>query len=89
MRAVVTVVGKDTVGILSKVSGICAENKMNVIEVSQTILQDMFCMIMLVETVDEGADFASFSDEIKAEGEKLGLVIHAMHEDVFNSMHRI
>ncbi len=88
MRAVVTVVGKDMVGILSRVSGICAENKMNVIEVSQTILQDMFCMIMLVET-SEGANFASFSDEIKAEGEKLGLVIHAMHEDVFNSMHRI
>ncbi|MBE6755718.1 MAG: ACT domain-containing protein [Clostridia bacterium] len=89
MRAVVTVVGKDMVGILSKVSGICAENRMNVIEVSQTILQDMFCMIMLVETADEGANFAAFADAIKAEGEKLGLVIHAMHEDVFNSMHRI
>lgn len=89
MRAVVTVVGKDMVGILSKVSGICAENRMNVIEVSQTILQDMFCMIMLVETVDESANFAVFADSLKAEGEKLGLVIHAMHEDVFNSMHRI
>ena len=89
MRAVVTVVGKDMVGILSKVSGICAENRMNVIEVSQTILQDMFCMIMLVETADEGANFAAFADSLKAEGEKLGLVIHAMHEDVFNSMHRI
>ena len=89
MRAVVTVVGKDMVGILSKVAGICAENKMNVIEVSQTILQDMFCMIMLVETADESADFAAFADSLKAEGEKLGLVIHAMHEDVFNSMHRI
>ena len=89
MRAVVTVVGKDMVGILSKVSGICAENRMNVIEVSQTILQDMFCMIMLVETADESANFAAFADAIKDEGEKLGLVIHAMHEDVFNSMHRI
>ena len=89
MRAVVTVVGKDMVGILSKFSGICAENRMNVIEVSQTILQDMFCMIMLVETADESANFAAFADSLKAEGEKLGLVIHAMHEDVFNSMHRI
>ena len=89
MRAVVTVVGKDMVGILSKVAGICAENRMNVIEVSQTILQDMFCMIMLVETADESANFAAFADSLKAEGEKLGLVIHAMHEDVFNSMHRI
>ena len=46
-------------------------------------------MIMLVETADESANFSAFSDEIKSEGEKLGLVIHAMHEDVFNSMHRI
>ena len=89
MRGIITVVGKDMVGILAKVSGVCAENGVNVIEVSQTILQDMFCMIMLVETADESADFAAFADSLKAEGEKLGLVIHAMHEDVFNSMHRI
>lgn len=89
MRAIVTVVGKDTVGILSKVSTICAENRMNVIEVTQSVLQDMFCMIMLIETADKSADFSRFSDEIKAEGEKAGLVIHAMHEQVFNSMHHI
>lgn len=89
MKAVVTVVGKDMVGILAKVSGVCAENGMNVIEVSQSILQDMFCMIMLVETKSEKSDFAKFSETLKAEGEKMGLVIHSMHADVFDSMHHI
>ena len=89
MRAVITVIGKDMVGILAKVATECSNHNINVIEVTQSILQDMFCMIMLVETADEGANFAAFADAIKAEGEKLGLVIHAMHEDVFNSMHRI
>jgi len=89
MRAVVTVVGKDMVGILSKVSCVCAENQMNIIEVSQSILQEMFCMIMLVEAKSKEADFAAFSDRLKEEGNKLGLVIHAMHEEVFDSMHHI
>lgn len=89
MKAVVTVVGKDTVGILAKVSGVCAENGMNVEEVSQTILQDMFCMIMLVEAKAENTDFAKFSNTLKSEGEKMGLVIHAMHADVFETMHHI
>lgn len=89
MKAVVTVVGKDTVGILAKVSGICAENQMNVVEVSQTILQDMFCMIMLVEGNDENSDFSKFSKMLKEEGEKVGLVIHSMHADVFETMHHI
>ena len=89
MKAVVTVVGKDTVGILAKVSGVCAENGMNVEEVSQTILQDMFCMIMLVESKGENTDFAKFSGTLKAEGEKMGLVIHTMHADVFDTMHHI
>lgn len=89
MRAVVTVVGKDMVGILSKVSGICAENRMNVIEVSQTILQDMFCMIMLVDFEKANVPFTEFSDKVTAIGNEMSLSIHVMHEDIFNSMHRI
>ena len=89
MRAVITVIGRDVVGILAEVSGKCSELNVNIAEVTQSVLQDMFCMIMLVETADESANFAAFADSLKAEGEKLGLVIHAMHEDVFNSMHRI
>lgn len=89
MRAVITVVGKDKVGILAKVSSVCAENNINIIEVSQSILREMFCMIMLVETADNEKSFMAFSDNLKKEGEKQGLVIHAMHEDIFDSMHRI
>ena len=62
MRAVITVVGKDMVGILHKVSGICANNNVNIVEVSQSILQDMFCMIMLTDIGKCSLPLAEFSD---------------------------
>ncbi len=89
MRAVITVVGKDTVGILSGVSQVCAENHINVVEVSQTILQELFCMIMLVDLEKSTTKFADFSEQLKAMGQERGLQIHAMHEDVFNTMHHV
>lgn len=89
MRAVVTVIGKDTVGILHKVSGICAEYNVNVIEVTQSVLQDMFAMVMLVDISDIKGDFAELVDKMTALGTELGLSIHTMHEDIFNSMHSI
>lgn len=89
MRAVVTVIGKDNVGILHKVSGICSEMGVNVIEVTQSVLQDMFAMIMLVDITDMTKDFSQLVDEMTSLGEKLGLSIHTMHEDIFNSMHNI
>lgn len=89
MRAIITVVGKDMVGILASVSAECAKHNVNVIEVSQSILQDMFCMIMLVDASKINVPFASFSDRLTDEGKEMNLVIHVMHEDVFNSMHHI
>lgn len=89
MRSIITVVGRDTVGILAKVSALCAEHGVNIIEVSQSILQDMFCMIMLVDVSKCDIGFTAFADETKALGEGLNLSINAMHEDIFNSMHRI
>ncbi|MDE5764671.1 MAG: ACT domain-containing protein [Ruminococcus sp.] len=89
MRAVVTVIGKDNVGILSKVSGICADMGVNVLEVTQSVLQDMFAMIMLVDISDMTDDFSVLADRMTNLGEKLGLSIHTMHEDIFNSMHNI
>ncbi len=89
MRAVITVVGKDMVGILAKVSTICAENDVNIIEVTQSILQDMFCMIMMADVSECKLPFAEFSDKLAALGENNGLQIHVMNEDIFNSMHRI
>ena len=79
MRAVITVIGKDNVGILHKVSGVCAEYHANVLEVTQSVLQDMFAMIMMVD----------LSDKLTTLGTDLGLSIHTMHEDIFNAMHRI
>ena len=84
MRAVITVIGKDNVGILHKVSGVCAEYQANVLEVTQSVLQDM-----LVDITKMTADFAKLSDQLTALGEELGLSVHCMHEDIFNAMHRI
>jgi len=89
MRSVITVVGKDMVGILSKISTLCAENGVNVIEVSQSILQDMFCMIMIVDVSKCSLPFGDFADRLSTIGNEMNLCVHAMHEDIFNSMHKI
>ncbi len=89
MRAVITVVGKDAVGILAKVSGRCSDHKVNVIEVTQSILQEMFAMIMMVEIDNCDIPFTQLVDEMVDLGKENGLVIHCMHEDIFNSMHTI
>ncbi|MDO5014998.1 MAG: ACT domain-containing protein [Clostridia bacterium] len=89
MRAIITVVGHDTVGILSKVSTECAENNVNVMEVTQSILSDLFCMIMLVDVTNLKKPFGEFSDLLGELGEKENLNIRIMREDLFNSMHRI
>ncbi len=89
MKAVITVVGHDMVGILAKVSSMCAEKNANVIEVTQSVMQDLFAMIMLVDISDLKGEFSSLSEEMASLGKSLGLSIHVMHEDIFNSMHRI
>lgn len=89
MKAVITVIGKDMVGILAKVSTACAARNANVIEVTQSVLQDLFAMIMLVDIAGLDCDFSEFVKSLEALGGELGLSIHAMHEDIFNSMHRI
>ncbi len=77
------------VGILAKISGMCAQYSVNVIEVSQSILQEMFCMIMLVDVSKCTIDFPELTKKLSDEGNKLGLSVHAMHEDIFNTMHHI
>ncbi len=87
MRAIIAVVGKDRPGILAKVSTDCAKNEVNILDVSQTVLQDMFTMIMICEVEKEKfIDFVNFMEE---EGKQVGLAIHVMHEDIFNAMHKI
>ena len=89
MKAVITVVGKDAVGILAKVSGKCATYNVNVDEVSQTVLQEMFCMIMVCNIENLNVKFSDFAVEMEQLGKDMGMVIHTIHEDIFDSMHRI
>ncbi len=89
MKAVITVVGKDTVGILAKVSGKCADYNINIAEVTQSILQGMFCMIMVGEVDAMTGSFADFAEDMEKFGDSINMKIHVMHEDLFNSMHRI
>lgn len=89
MRAVITVIGKDTVGILAKVAEECSKTNNNIIEVTQSILQDLFAMIMMVDMKDSTVPVSELSDKLVKLGEDMGLKIHVMHEDIFNSMHRI
>lgn len=88
-KAVITVIGKDMVGILAKVAGMCSEKGVNVLEVSQSILQDMFVMVMLVDITGASQKIAALSQDFDALGEASNLKIHIMHEDIFNSMHKI
>lgn len=89
MRAVVAVIGKDTVGILAKVSGICAEHNANVMDVTQTIMQDLFAMTMMIEISKLNIDYIDFADKLTKAGSEMGLQVHVMHEDIFNAMHTI
>ena len=89
MQAVISVVGRDKVGILKDVSTKCAEHNVNIIDVSQTVLHDMFTMIMLVDISGIDTKFGDFSAEMERFGAEIGMEIRAMHEDIFNSMHRI
>ena len=89
MRAVISVIGTDKVGILAKVSGICFQNNCNIVDVTQKVLQDYFTMVMIVEIDQCKVPFSELSDQLKALGEEMGLSIHTMHEDIFNSMHRV
>ena len=89
MKAIITVIGKDAVGILAKVSDTCANSNVNIVEVTQSVLHDMFAMIMLVEIDKSTISFDRFREELDKVGEETKTKIHLMHEDIFNSMHRI
>ena len=89
MQAVIAVTGKDSVGIIADVSMECKKHGANIIDVSQTVLQDYFVMIMLVDLKNITTSFSDFADNMKKLGESRALTIHTMHEDIFNSMHKI
>lgn len=89
MKAVVTVVGRDTVGILAKVSAVCAEHNANILDVTQSVMKELFTMVMLLDISDITSDFSELQNALYDLGDKIGMKIHVMHEDIFNSMHHI
>lgn len=89
MKAVITVTGKDTVGIIADVASICAKNGANILDITQSVLSEYFAMIMLADIDELKIDFADFVDTLEQLGKQKSLVIHAMHEDIFNTMHHI
>ena len=89
MNAVITVLGKDTVGILAKVSSECAKVDVNILEVTQSVLQGMFAMIMFVDITKITVPFSQLADQLAEKGEEMGVKIIVMHEDLFNAMHKI
>ncbi len=89
MRAIITVTGIDGVGIVAAVSNVCAKYGVNINDISQSVIGEYFAMIMVASIDAITVSFNEFVDIIAEEGNKKGVVINAMHEDIFNSMHRI
>ena len=89
MKAIVTVVGKDKTGIIAKVSTALYENNVNIEDISQTIMQDMFTMIMLVEFRSAEMSIQDITNKLNEVADEMGMSIHVQREEIFTSMHRI
>ena len=89
MRAVITVIGKDKVGIIAGISNTLADSNVNILDISQTTMQDVFTMIMLVDISHLTISFTKLSEKLEEKGQGMGLSVRIQHEDIFNSMHRI
>lgn len=88
-KTIITVVGKDTVGIIAGVCTYLAENNINILDISQTIVQDYFNIMMIVDMNNMEKPFGDVADELAVVGEKIGVLIKCQREDIFNKMHRI
>ncbi|MDO4454546.1 MAG: ACT domain-containing protein [Eubacteriales bacterium] len=88
-KTIITVVGKDTVGITAKVCTYLADNNINILDISQTIVQGYFNMMMITDTNQAVKSFGQIAEEMEMLGEKIGVSIRCQHEDIFNKMHRI
>lgn len=88
-KTIITVVGKDTVGIIAKVCTYLADNNINILDISQTIVQEYFNMMMLVDMNSSAKPFDEVSKDLDQIGEEIGVKIKCQHEDIFNKMHRI
>ena len=88
-RTIITVVGKDTVGIIAKVCTYLAENSINILDISQTIVQEYFNMMMIVDMGKMTISFEEVADELANVGKELGVQVKCQREEIFNMMHRI
>ena len=88
-KTIITVVGNDTVGIIAKVCTYLANNNVNILDISQTIVQGYFNMMMIADTSASEKDNGTLAQELAALGDEIGVVIRCQHEDIFNKMHRI
>ncbi|MEZ3446219.1 MAG: ACT domain-containing protein [Lachnospiraceae bacterium] len=88
-KTIITVVGKDTVGIIAKVCTYLAENKVNILDISQTIVDDYFNMMMIADMSKSVKSVSEVSDDLDRLGEEIGVIIKCQREEIFNSMHRL
>lgn len=89
MKAVITVVGCDSIGIIAGISAECAKYSVNINEITQSVLSEYFVMIMIVDITELSGDFSDFVDAMERHGKEKHLEIHVMHENIFNSMHEV
>ncbi len=89
MKSFITVIGKDTVGIIASVATILAQWNVNILDINQTVMDDKFTMIMMVDTSGLENKFSELSKELAEYGKKSGLYVRIQREEIFNSMHRI
>ncbi|RHM63653.1 MULTISPECIES: ACT domain-containing protein [Coprobacillaceae] len=88
-KGIITVVGKDQVGIIAEVCSFLADNNINILDISQTIIQGYFNMMMIVELSKMDKDFGNVCEDLDQLGQKIGVNIKLQHENIFNKMHRI
>lgn len=88
-KIIITVVGKDTVGLIAKVCSYLAENRINILDISQTIVQDIFNMMMIVDMTNSDKVYGDLADEMERLGEETGVIIKCQKEEIFDMMHRI
>ena len=89
MKSFITVIGKDTVGIIASISKILADQNVNILDINQTVMQEMFTMIMMADTAKLNCQFAELSKMLSEYGKNAGLSVRIQREEIFNSMHRI
>lgn len=89
MKSFITVIGNDTVGIIASIANILAERNVNILDINQTVMGEMFTMIMMVDTAKLDCQFSELSDKLTEYGKEAGLSVRIQREEIFNSMHRL